>query len=271
MNRLHAYLRRIEYGGPLSPSRQTLHNLHRAHLLAIPFENLEVQFKRVPSLDVERIFEKIVVAKHGGWCFEMNALFAWALREIGFEVDYVAAAVGREKRGSNAHINHMALVVRLEQPFLADVGFGNGPLTPVPLKVGSYSDTRFEFHLTRDGDWWRFHNHRFDGTTYDFLDSPVTLESFAETNQWMATSPESYFVQNLTCARLTEDGMMRLTNGLLERFTTSAIKEEAAVSAAALQQILDECFDLHVERIAELWARVSAQHKVMLRKRIRGF
>ncbi len=270
-NKLHAYLRRINYGGPLSATRQTLHNLHRAHLLAIPFENLEVQFRRRPSLDINRIYEKIVVAKHGGWCFEMNTLFAWALREIGFTVEYVGASVERVKHPSSAPLNHMALIVRLDQPFLADVGFGNGPLTPMPLHSGSYNDTRFEFHLTRDGEWWRFHNHRYDGLTYDFLETPVQLEDFRSQNEWLATSPDSVFVQNLVCMRLTDDGIIKLTNGLLEHFTTSAIKEEAAVSADALQRILRERFDLEVVRIGELWERVSSQHRTMLRKRIRGF
>ena len=270
-NKLHAYLRRINYGGPLSPTRQTLHNLHRAHLLAIPFENIEVQFKRVPSLDIERIYEKIVVAKHGGWCFEMNSLFAWALREIGFTVDIAGASVEREKHPSRARINHMVLIVRLDQPFLADVGFGNGSLTPLPLRPGSYNDTRFEFHLTRDGEWWRFHNHRYDGTTYDFLETPLQLEDFQQENDWLATSPESYFVQNLVCARLTDDGIVKLTNALLEHTTTTAIKEEAAVNADALQRILRERFELEVVRIGELWDRVSAEHRAMLRKRIRGF
>ena len=270
-NKLHAYLRRIDYGGPLSPTRQTLHNLHRAHLLAVPFENVEVQFRRVPSLDLDRIYEKIVVAKHGGWCFEMNALFAWALREIGFTVDIVGASVEREKHPSRARTNHMVLIVRLDQPFLADVGFGNGPLIPLPLRPGSYNDTRFEFHLTRDGEWWRFHNHRYDGTTYDFLETPLQVEDFREENQWLATSADSYFVQNLVCARLTDDGIVKLTNALLEHTTTSAIKEEAAVSADALQRILRERFGLEVVRISELWDRVSAEHRAMLRKRIRGF
>jgi N-hydroxyarylamine O-acetyltransferase len=271
MNRLHAYLRRINYGGPLSPSRQTLHALHRAHLLAVPFENLEVQFGRIPSLDVERIYDKIVVARHGGWCFEMNGLFGWALREIGFNVDYVGASVERAKRAA-APINHLALIVRLEQqPYLADVGFGNGPLTPLPLRTGTHNDTRFDFHLTRDGDWWRFHNHRYDGMTYDFMEIPVELQDFRAQNDWLATSAESHFVQNLICMRLTDDGVVRLTNGLLEAFTTSAIKEEAAVTPEALSRMLLERFDLKVERIAELWQRVSAQHKIMLRKRIRGF
>ncbi len=132
MTKLHHYLRRIGYGGPLSVSSQTLHDLHRAHLLAIPFENIDVQRGRTPSLALDDIFEKLVVNRRGGWCFEMNGLFAWALRELGFRVDLLGAAVGRDKRGDAKLMNHLTLLVHLDEPYLADVGFGNGTLTPFP-------------------------------------------------------------------------------------------------------------------------------------------
>ncbi len=115
MNRLHQYLQRISYGGPLSATLATLRSLQRAHLLAIPFENLDVQLEEEPSLDIDRIYEKIVTGGRGGWCYEMNALFAWALRELGFSVDLIGAAVGREKRGADAEMNHLALIVTLER------------------------------------------------------------------------------------------------------------------------------------------------------------
>ena len=271
MKRLHAYLQRIAYGGPLSPNRNTLHNLHRAHLLAIPFENIDVQRGVTPSLDVNAVFDKLVTNRRGGWCFEMNGLLAWALREIGFTVDLVAASVERKRRGDDAALNHLALIVHLDEPILADVGFGCGMLVPIPLREGTHNDTRFDFRLTRDGDWWRFHNHRYDPMTYDFTETPVTLESFAEQNAALAVSPESSFVTNLTCMRLSDDGIRKLTNGQFQRFGAAGIEEQIAPNAAALERLLREEFDLQFDGVDTLWPRIAEQHRRMLQKKIRGF
>jgi len=271
VTRLHRYLRRISYGGPLSPSRQTLRNLHRAHVLAIPFENLDIQLGVRRSFDLDTVFEKIVDERRGGWCYEMNGLFAWALRELGFTVDLVAGAVNREKNGNAALMNHLVLIVRLDQPFLADVGFGNGMLTPTPLHEGFFSDGRFEFRLTRSGDWWRFHNHRQNGSTYDFTEEPRAFEDFEPKARLLATTAESPFVQNLIAAKLTDRGMITLTNSALQIQSDSGMSEESAPNAEALARILKEHFDLETDRMDALWPRVASQHKTWLRKRIRGF
>ncbi|HET9030978.1 MAG TPA: arylamine N-acetyltransferase [Candidatus Aquilonibacter sp.] len=271
MNRLHQYLRRIEYGGPLHPSRQTLHALHRAHLLAIPFENVDVQLREKRPFTLDAVFEKIVEQRRGGWCYEMNGLFGWALGELGFKADYIACAVDRQKNGDRALMNHLALIVHLDQPFLADVGFGNGLAAPMPLREGTFNDGRFDFRLTRDGDWWRFHNHRLESMTYDFTQEPHAYEQFEHKARMLATTAESPFVQNLIAIKLLEDGMVRLTNAAFTRYDANEMVEETAPNAAELARILKEHFDLRPANIEALWNRVSSQHKTWLRKRIRGF
>jgi len=168
-------------------------------------------------------------------------------------------------------MNHLALIVRLDTPFLADVGFGNGFLTPLPLQHGMHADGRFEFRLTRSDEWWRFYNHRYDGSTYDFTERPRTLDEFAAKCAESATSPESPFVQNLVFMRLTDDGMIRLTNAQLQEFGAKGSREETAQNAPALAQILEHRFGVQVKEIDLLWERVSTQQKAMLRRKIRGF
>jgi N-hydroxyarylamine O-acetyltransferase len=270
-SRLHQYLRRINYGGPLSPSRQTLYGLHRAHLLAIPFENVDVQLRVRPTLDIDAIFQKIVVRERGGWCYEMNALFGSILRELGFRLDYVAAAVNRQRSGERAFMNHLAMIVHVENGYLADVGFGNGTLAPLPLREGTFNDSRFEFRLTKHGEWWRFHNHRHNGATYDFTERPYELADFEVKMRMLASTAESPFVQHLVVGQLTEDGMITLTNAALQVHRAKELSEETAPSAKELQRILREHFRLEVEEIESLWNRVSSQHKHWVRKKVRGF
>ena len=269
--KLHRYLRRIGYGGPLSPTRQTLHNLHRAHLLAIPFENIDVQLGMVPSLDHDCIFEKLVVRERGGWCFEMNLLFAWAVRQIGLRVDVIGANVNRSRYVEGAPINHLALLVHLDEPYLADVGFGNGFLTPPPLREGAFNDGRFDFKLTCHGNYWRFYNHRENGATYDFTGAPVDAAVIEAANRSLATTSESPFVQTLVCSQLTGDGMITLTNAALRVYSPQHLNEESAASHEAFERILHDRFHLEIDRSEALWTRVADQHKRWLRKRIRGF
>ena len=79
-----AYLERIGYDGPLAPTAETLRRLHVAHLLAVPFENLSIHAGEAVVLDDESLFDKVVRRRRGGFCYELNGLFAALLRSVGF-------------------------------------------------------------------------------------------------------------------------------------------------------------------------------------------
>src|SRR5215207_9409581 len=123
--KLADYLQRIHYQGTLNPTPETLIALQRAHLFAIPYENLDIHRGGTLSLDMETIFDKLVTQRRGGWCYEMNSLLAWALRELGFDVTLLSSDVVNEMMGDGAGGDHLVLLVKLDRPYLADVGFGN--------------------------------------------------------------------------------------------------------------------------------------------------
>src|SRR5437763_17007860 len=120
-----AYLERINYHGATEPSAATLRDLHRAHLLTVPFENLDIHLGREIDLDDERLYAKIVERRRGGFCYELNGAFAALLRELGFNVKKLAAGVARADGGFSPLFDHMALVVELEERWPASVGFGD--------------------------------------------------------------------------------------------------------------------------------------------------
>ncbi|HXG91004.1 MAG TPA: arylamine N-acetyltransferase, partial [Blastocatellia bacterium] len=93
--KVEKYLDRINYSGSLEPTSETLRALHRAHMFAVPFENLDIHINREIVLDEERILQKIIDERRGGFCYELNGAFAWLLRELGFEVEMLAAGVAR--------------------------------------------------------------------------------------------------------------------------------------------------------------------------------
>jgi arylamine N-acetyltransferase len=170
---LRAYLDRIRFDGTARPDFATLRALHRAHQYAIPFENLDVQLRRPVVLDTAPNYDKIVRRHRGGWCYEMNCVMGWALREIGFDVMRMSAGVMREKSGDIQLGNHLCLLVRVEQPYLVDVGFGGSLTEPTPLEVTAFEDRPYRHTLTETNDgYWRF--------TELALGEPFSLEVIAK-------------------------------------------------------------------------------------------
>src|SRR5919107_4778825 len=120
---VNAYLERIGYRGPLAPTAETLRRLHVAHLLAVPFENLSIHAGEPVVLDDDSLFEKVVGRRRGGFCYELNGLFAALLRALGFRVEMLSAAVAKPSGEFGREFDHMALLVHAGERWLADVGF----------------------------------------------------------------------------------------------------------------------------------------------------
>lgn len=128
---LAAYLERIEQPGPVAATGAALHALHRAHVAAIPFENVDVVLGRSLAVDPDGLQAKLVGSRRGGYCYEHATLFAAVLEEVGFGVQRLPARVGGDRARPRAR-THMALHVRGEDgDWLADVGFGNALLEPL--------------------------------------------------------------------------------------------------------------------------------------------
>src|SRR5258708_24874467 len=134
---IDAYLRRIRYAGETEPSQNTLRSLHRSHMFAVPFENLDISLGRKIICEENRFLHKIVDERRGGFCYEMNGAFAALLRELGFQVTLLSARVSEGDGRNGPEFDHMALRVELdEEDWLADVGFGDSFVEPLRLEPG---------------------------------------------------------------------------------------------------------------------------------------
>ncbi len=256
---LEQYLQRIKYTGDLEPDLETLIAVHRHHLLNIAYENLDIHLGRTLELSPARAFQKIVLEKRGGWCYEMNGLLAWALREIGFDVEYLACAVGQ----TDASANHLGLKVNLEQPYLADAGFGNGLLEPIPLKPGVYTQQSREFQLEQNGEHWRFNIPSVSvgavGNSFDFRLEPQELLNFQERCTYLQTSIESGFVRVVVCHRMTETGVQSLRGAMLQTISNGIETSRTLETQAEYNTVLREVFDLQVDTNV-LWSKVWTSH-----------
>ena len=98
-------------GNALEPSLAPLRTLHQAHLFAVPFENLSIHYGQPIVLDDAALYDKIVTRRRGGFCYELNGLFAWLLRGLGYEVSLLSAEVARAAGGFNPPFDHLTLRV----------------------------------------------------------------------------------------------------------------------------------------------------------------
>lgn len=241
---VNSYLRRINYSGPLTPAADTLRRLQVAHLLTVPFENLSIHWGEPIVLDDEALFDKVVRRGRGGFCYELNGLFAALLRALDFDVIMLSAAVKNDENGFGPDFDHMTLMVSLEERWLVDVGFGDCFREPLRLddrrpqkeghrayRVESNGDYRVLYRREGSAPWEA--QYRFTLTPYEYAD-------FDEMCRYHQTSPQSHFTQRRVCSRATPDGRITLSERRL--ITTSngsrheqQLPDEAAV-AAALQE-----------------------------------
>jgi len=234
MPNLAAYLDRIGYTGPAAPTFVTLRSLHRAHLFTVPFENLDIPLGRKIVCEEHTFLRKIVEQRRGGFCYAMNGAFAALLRELGFRVTLLSARVPREDGSDGPEFDHMALRVDLEEPWLADVGFGDSFLDPLRLEVGLdqlQGGRKFRIvaqsgslHVERtepDGAWKR---------QYSFTLTPRRLDQFAAMCHYHQTSPQSPFTHKRVCTKATPDGRITLADMKLV-FTRNGKMEERLLRA----------------------------------------
>ncbi len=256
------YLQRIGYCGPVRADAQTLKAIHRAHVQAIPYENLDVQFETPVTRGAGAAFDKIVTRRRGGWCYEMNGLLSWALEDIGFKVERLAGAVDRENRGDSAVGNHLVLIVDLDGPWLADAGFGDGLIEAIPLKAGEFKNGPFQCRIEDiGGGWLRYHNDPLGGgPAFDF-NRNVTDEALLENLcRFLQTSDQSPFVQNAVIQRWSPEEHISMRGRVFTRIGFGGKSVETIDTAQDYVRVLRERFNLDHPDAAGLWPKICARH-----------
>ena len=214
-----AYLSRVDYRGPTDVSLTTLQALHLSHLLSIPFENLDIHARRPIRLEPELLFDKIVNQKRGGFCYELNGMFAWLLRSLGFEVTMLSARVTDGNGGFGPEFAHMLLRVDLEEPWLVDVGFGDSFREPLRLlQAVEQVQTMGAYRLLVDNDTWLYETRSESEkwqSEYIFTLQPRMLREFDDMCHYQQTSPHSSFTKRRVCTLATPDGRITLRDDRL--------------------------------------------------------
>lgn len=194
-----------------SPGR-SLVALHEAHLLSVPFENLSIHSGEAIELRVEWLFDKIVRRRRGGFCYELNGLFAELLAALGHRVERLAARAYKADGSLGIPFDHLCL--RVDGSFLCDVGFGECFVRPLRFDGGDQNDGRTLFRID-DGDVWMRQRAGAWVKQYRFEMTPYALADFESACRYHQTSPDSPFTQKRVCSLLTPRGRVTLRDDRL--------------------------------------------------------
>jgi N-hydroxyarylamine O-acetyltransferase len=213
-----AYLEWIGFGGTPRVDLATLTELQQLHMTAVPFENLDIALGEGVGLNADATIEKIVKDGRGGWCFEVNGAFAALLEALGFEVILLGAAVLLD--GPNRVIEHLALEVHADQPYLVDVGFGECFTRPLKLNTAGRQDGGngvYEFIASPEGTTLALLDESDGEATavpvaqYRFKRVAHTLDDFAAVSASMQVDAEKNWHKRPFATRLLDRGPDRVT------------------------------------------------------------
>lgn len=231
-----SYLERLELQAPTKPSLAFLKKLQFQHLHKIPFENLDIHLKVPIVFELNHLFQKIILQRRGGFCYELNGLFFGLLQALGYDCWRVSARVYDSPRQYSPAYDHMALVVQIDQQlYLTDVGFGEFSLAPVHLQNGvSTNDGMNTYLVDRYYGYYRV-NLYADGKltpAYIFKIRAEDWEAFSPRCQYHQQDPDSHFQKGPVITKLSSAGRVTLTNlKFKQQDNTLAVPDTAAFAS----------------------------------------
>jgi N-hydroxyarylamine O-acetyltransferase len=255
------YLRRVGVDPEgVTTDLESLHRLQRAHVEAVPFENLSIVGDPFAegrgegvTLDPDALYEKVVGRERGGYCFELNGLFHGLLCAVGFEADRVAACVLNEDGSVGTPANHHTNIVDLDRRYVVDVGLAVPPLRrPLPLAGGVRTDRAGVDWRVVDSDrpdagyLTQFRKPGGEWTDrYVLQERPRELSYFRASCDYLSRAPESPFTGDPVVTVGTGEGYKKLDHETLTVYREGT-ETERAVPEAEWHDTLAAEFGLRV-------------------------
>lgn len=252
MMNLEQYFNRIEFYDIPTVCQETLAQLHKQHLLHIPFEDLNIHYGKPIEIDLSKLFYKIVLQRRGGFCYELNSLFNQLLQQIGFTTKIISASVFTPEGQPGPPYDHLCIVVSLEDKlWLADVGFGDLFLQPIEIqadiiqfdsrnyfKIEQATEDQFILLMSSDNIYFE--------KKYTFSLGEQAIENFKPECHAKQHDPNSHFVKNKICTKATADGRVTIFNDKFIITKNGEKLETLITDENHLLQILQSVFGINI-------------------------
>ncbi len=271
-----AYLARLGVDAE-PPSADALFRIHRAHLQRVPYETLWIHMGERWSVDPGASVARIATQGRGGYCFHLNGALSELLHALGYDVvRHVGGVHGPGGPGDAEMTNHLVLTVHGLSTdtnpggdWYVDAGLGDALYEPLPLRTGTYEQAPLRFALDATpgavGDWHFTHDAHGSFTGMSWRSEPTSINTFAERNVFLSTSPESGFLKVLTVQRRDATGVDILRGLTLKRVGAGA-SETTLTTEAEFEEVLRELFGFDLDRFGDdartaVWAKVHDAHE----------
>jgi N-hydroxyarylamine O-acetyltransferase len=191
-----------------------------------------------------------VKRNRGGFCYELNGLFAALLRGLGYEIGMLSAQVANAAGEFSPDFDHMALIVNLDERRLVDVGFGDSFIEPLSIDE---RDTQIQhghaYRLDCSDEYLVLMKRTYEDTNewaaqYRFKFKNYSYSDYAERCKFHQTSPDSHFTQNRICSMLTPNGRISVSNTRFIVSENGVRRDYPVTSQAEYEQLLRERFGI---------------------------
>ncbi|MFD5513347.1 arylamine N-acetyltransferase [Streptomyces sp. NPDC127051] len=269
------YLSRIGITDPGSPSVEGLFGLTRAHLARIPFENTEIQLGRPPGIEPELSVRRLAEGR-GGYCFHLNGAFAALLQHLGYHVTLHLGGMCATPDSQEVSGNHLTLTVRIDgQAYFVDVGLGDGPPEPLPLREGLYvRGFRYGLRPLGGPDFadtgWTLLNEGSPFPAMNFRSAPAAMADFAAEHLRLSTAEDSPFLQSFLMLRRSAGAIDRLHGRILVHIDPEGGQDKRELaSPEELFEAMSTVFGRELDDLTPadrdaLWVRVQRAHEAWL-------
>ncbi|WP_433746424.1 arylamine N-acetyltransferase family protein [Falsibacillus pallidus] len=212
---LTAYLKKIGMTSIPAPTLENLKYIQESHMLHIPFENLDILNTTPIVLDMEKLYQKIILDSRGGICFELNALYNWLLQQLGYKSYLISATVVKGNGEWNKLDTHMSVITEIDgQRYLTDVGFGDASLHPIPIDGQTAQAPNGTYRIRQTESLYYLEEYREDDwiIKHRFTLEPRTLEYFHPRNDFIQFDESSPFNKSRLITKATPNGRITLTD-----------------------------------------------------------
>ena len=248
---MQAYLQRIEFEGIPKNDFATLRHLQFQHLITVPYENLDIMRDIPISLKIEDVYKKVVERGRGGYCFELNGLFAWLLRSLGFTVAEHMARYLRGEQEIPMRRHRVLKVTCVDGDYLCDVGVGDTiPLVPLPIKYGVVNQQKMERYKLENEPFlgnvlyeWKKNEWR---KIYSFTEEKQLNIDYIMPSFYCEKHPDSYFRTMDMVHIFTKDGRKTVAGREIKLFSPNHVNVIVAGTEAAFKELLEVHFKIRI-------------------------
>ena len=258
------YLKQINCLDYKSVSLNNLKKLQSNNLKRFAFENLDMHLGKKINFSIEDSYDKLMNKSRGGYCLQLNPVFSWLLKELGYEHYLTPCFIYNMgfKKWNRLPI-HVIIIVKLEgKLYYVDVGISrilNEPIEVLPEVIQVQPFGTYRFSKSED-DFYILDRCKVNSLEWThqikFKLEPKELEYFRKMNDYVQTPEHPTMYYRTFVSKHIGNSIVSLNgwNYLEIRFdeqNTSETRYEKVLTNEEVKDVLKNKFCLDIDNSFE--------------------